>query len=129
MSLSLYWALIIWLWWFCWAILRVVLWWLVNTYIPHTLPLWTLSVNVLGSLIIWIMFGIAFYYPLPPYVKSFVISWFLWALTTFSTFAMESFFMLDGWKYKDFLLNISLNVILTVLFVAIGFYLMKMILK
>ena len=129
MSLSLYWALIIWLGWFFWAILRVFLWWLVNSHIPHILPLWTLFVNVLGSFIIWIMFGIAFYYPLPPHVKSFIISWFLWALTTFSTFAMESFFMLDGWRYKEFLLNISLNIILTILFVAIWFYLMKLILK
>jgi len=75
------------------------------------------------------MFGIAFYYPLNPHVKSFIVSWFLGALTTFSTFAMESFFMLDSGKYKDFLLNTSANLILTILFVAIGFYTMKLILK
>lgn len=129
MNLTLVGAVIIWLGWFLWAILRVLLWWFVNTYLPHTLPLWTLFVNVLWSFIIWIVFWIAFYYHIPSHIKSFIISGFLWALTTFSTFAMESFFMLDAGKYKYFILNVWLNVILTILFAAVGFYLIKLILK
>jgi CrcB protein len=75
------------------------------------------------------MFWIFFYYSINIHVKSLIITWFLWALTTFSTFAMESFFLFDEWNIFKWFINIFLNVFLTILFVAIWFYLTKLILK
>jgi CrcB protein len=56
-------------------------------------------------------------------------TWFLWALTTYSTFALESFFMIDRWNYIHFILNISLNLIWTIVFAWFGFYLISYLLK
>ncbi len=93
---------------------------------PH-FPFWTLIVNLTGSFIIWVLFGIFEYVAINPYYKSMIVTWFLGALTTFSTFALESFFMLDRWNYHHFVLNISLNLIWTILLAGLGFYLVKFI--
>lgn len=62
-------------------------------------------------------------------IKSMLTTWFLGALTTYSTFALESFFMLDRWNYAHFFLNISLNLVWTILFAWLGFYLVRFMFK
>jgi hypothetical protein len=42
---------------------------------------------------------------------------------------MESFFLFDEWNFLKWFTNIFLNVFLTILFVAIWFYLTKILLK
>jgi len=120
--------LAIWIWGFLWAISRAYITQIMKNFSEH-FPFWTLTANVLWSLIIGIMFGIFFYYSVHTHIKSLVVTGFLWALTTFSTFAMESFFFLDEWEYLKALGNIFANIVLTILFVAIWFYLTKIILK
>ena len=115
----------VWIWGFFWAISRYALTKFWNYIFPHNVPFGTLLVNVLWSFIIWILFGIFFYYSVDIRIKSLVVTGFLWALTTFSTFALESFFLLDWWNYKHFAYNLLLNIIWTILFVAIWFYLAK----
>ncbi len=113
----------IWFWWFLWAISRYSLTNLVNTTIPHNhLSYWTFASNVIWSLIIWILFWIFGLMSVNIYLKSFIVTGFLWALTTFSTFAMESFFLLDAWNFKYFLINVWLNLFFTIFFVFIGYY-------
>lgn len=76
-------------------------------------PVGTLSVNVLGSFIIGFM-AMFFENIVEPEYKALVITGFLGALTTFSTFSLENVTMLQDGDYIKVALNISLNVTLTI---------------
>ena len=107
------------------AITRAYLNGLVSTQFPHTLPFGTLTVNLIGSLIIGILFAIFANTTqdtaLSVNMKSFLTTGFLGALTTYSTFAMESFFLLQGGSYFLAAINMSANVFGTVLMAGLGF--------
>ncbi len=76
-------------------------------------PVGTLFVNVLGSFIIGFM-AMYFENTVQPEYKALVITGFLGALTTFSTFSLENTNMLFDGEYFKVFLNISLNVIFTI---------------
>ena len=108
---------------------------IINNYISHhyshTLPYGILFVNLLGSLIIGIMFAIFTFTSLfsnDTRFYSFVTTGILGALTTYSTFALESFMMLHSGHYGMAALNMSLNLFGTILFAGIGFMGVKLIL-
>jgi CrcB protein len=63
------------------------------------------------------------------HVKSFLTTGFLGALTTYSTFAMESFLLLEGGSFMLAVVNISLNVIGTIFMAASGYTLVNYIFK
>ncbi len=75
-------------------------------------PIGTLSVNILGSFIIGFM-AMFFQNMIEPQYKAFVMTGFLGALTTFSTFSLENVNMLQDGDYSRAALNITLNVTLT----------------
>lgn len=109
---------------------------LINNYIshhfPHTLPYGILFVNLLGSLIIGIMFGLFTFTSIFSHdarLYSFVTTGILGALTTYSTFALDSFMLLNTGHYGMAALNMSLNLFGTVLFAGIGFMSIKFILS
>ncbi len=108
------------------AVLRAYLNGVVNHQFPHSLPFGTLSVNLLGSFIIGALFA---YFTYTTYfsvqVKSFLTTGFLGGLTTYSTFAMETFFLLSGGHLLMAALNIALNTFGTVAMAASGYYLFK----
>lgn len=107
------------------AISRSYLNGLINSHIPHALPFGTLGVNLLGSLIIGVLFAIFANTTqdsvLSVHMKSFLTTGFLGALTTYSTFAMESFFLMQGGSYLLAAANMGINVMGTVLMAGIGF--------
>jgi CrcB protein len=107
------------------AILRAYLNGLVSHHFPHTLPFGTLSVNLVGSLMIGILFAVFANTTqsslLSVEMKSFLTTGVLGALTTYSTFAMESFFLLQGGSYLLAAANMSLNLFGTVLMAGLGF--------
>ncbi len=76
-------------------------------------PVGTLSVNVLGSFIIGFM-AMYFSQVVAPEYKALVITGFLGALTTFSTFSLENVNMLQSGEYYRVLLNIALNIFFTI---------------
>ncbi|RRS32732.1 MAG: camphor resistance protein CrcB [Epsilonproteobacteria bacterium (ex Lamellibrachia satsuma)] len=76
-------------------------------------PVGTLSVNVLGSFIIGFA-AMFFAQVVEPEYKAFVITGFLGALTTFSTFSLENVNMLQDGDYAKVALNIFFNVVLTI---------------
>ena len=121
--------LYVWIWGFFGAIARYFLTKFWNYILPHNVPFGTLLVNVFGSFMIGILFGIFYYYSVDIKIKSLVMTWFLGALTTFSTFAAESFFLADWWNYKHFFYNIWLNLFFTIGFVAVWFYGVKFIIE
>lgn len=108
------------------AVLRAYLNGVVNHQFPHTLPFGTLSVNLIGSFIIGVLFAYFSYTTfLGVQAKSFLTTGFLGGLTTYSTFAMETFFLLSGGHLLMAAVNMALNTFGTVAMAAAGFYLVK----
>jgi len=107
------------------ATLRLLINTFINKYFIHPLPLGTLGVNLLGSLLIGFLF--AYFHlntTLSPHLKTFMITGILGALTTYSTFAIESFFLLESGDYFTAFLNMTLNLFGTILFAGIGYTLL-----
>ena len=112
------------------ATLRLFINSLVNKHFVHALPLGTLAVNLLGSLLIGVLF--AYFHlntSLSPHLKTFMVTGILGALTTYSTFAIESFFLLESGHYTQAFANMALNVFGTILMAGLGYLLVLQITK
>ncbi len=101
---------------------------IVNRLYPYEFPVGILLVNVIGSFIIGVMFAIFLHYNLPDNLKSFITTGFLGALTTYSTFAIESFFLLQTSIVLG-LTNMALNLFGTILAAASGYKLIHFFIK
>ena len=112
------------------AISRAYLNGLISHKIPHVLPIGTLGVNLLGSFIMGVLFAYFMQNSnIPIHLKSFLTTGLLGALTTYSTFAIESFWMIEGGDLLLAALNMSLNVFGTVMMAGAGFYLIQTLFK
>jgi len=112
------------------AVSRAYLNGLISSKVPHELPFGTLGVNLIGSFIMGLLVSYFVYSTLfSVHIKSFLTTGFLGALTTYSTFAIESFLMLEAGSITLALLNISLNVFGTIFMAGSGFYIVKSIMK
>lgn len=76
-------------------------------------PIGTLTVNVLGSFIIGFLY-LYFEQSINPLYKAMLITGFLGALTTFSTFSLETVLMLQDGLLMKALINIVANVTFTI---------------
>lgn len=104
------------------AILRAYLNGSINKALSSSFPFGTLGVNLLGSLIIGILFCIfANSNVFSPTAKSFLTTGFLGALTTYSTFAIETFWLLQGGSYLMATLNLTLNAIGSIFMASLGY--------
>lgn len=98
--------------------------WLAKFNTAHEwMLLGTLAANVLGGLLI----GIALVHvdKLHPHARFFLITGFLGGLTTFSTFSAEVFTLMNSGKVIQAVIWIGMQVMITVLATALGFYAMK----
>jgi len=110
------------------AISRVYLNGLINSKVMHDLPLGTLGVNLIGSFIMGMLFAYFLHTTLlSMHMKSFLSTGILGALTTYSTFAIESFILLQTGSYFLAVSNMMLNTIGTVVMAGIGFTLINVI--
>jgi len=112
------------------ATLRLFISGATNKYFVHSLPLGTLAVNLIGSLLIGMLF--AYFHlntSLSPHVKTFLVTGLLGALTTYSTFAIESFFLLESGHYIHAFANMALNLFGTIILAGVGYYLIMQITK
>ncbi len=97
-------------------------------YFPHQLPLATLTVNIVGSFFIGILIGLFLYFTPSDILKGFLVTGFLGALTTYSTFAIESYMLLNS-SFWYGVLNIVLNVVGTIVAAGLGYKLIIYFLK
>jgi CrcB protein len=111
------------------AVLRAYLNGVFSHHFSHTLPVGTLGVNLLGSFIMGLFVAYFMYTTaLSVHVKSFLTTGILGALTTYSTFAIESLLLLQGGHILLASANIVFNALGTVFMAGIGFYLVKLLL-
>jgi len=90
----------------------------------ETFPIGTLSVNVLGGFLIGFL-ALYFQQHASPEYRALVITGFLGALTTFSTFSYESVMLIEHGAFAKALFNIMINVILSISATILGMWVFK----
>ncbi|WP_457594177.1 fluoride efflux transporter CrcB [Hydrogenimonas sp.] len=106
------------------AILRFLISGWMQKFSASLFPVGTLSVNVIGSFII----GFAVLYfenVIAPHQKALIITGMLGALTTFSTFSVETVTMLQGGLWGRAAANIALNTSLCIAATIAGMVIFK----
>jgi CrcB protein len=107
------------------AILRFTLSGWVQKASASTFPFGTLSVNILGSFMIGFLFLYFQHINLSPNHKALFITGLLGALTTFSTFSLDTVLLMQASMYVKALLNVLLNVLFSVGATTLGMIFFK----
>jgi CrcB protein len=107
------------------AILRFMLSGWVQKATASTFPFGTLSVNILGSFIIGFLFLYFQHINLSPNHKALFITGLLGALTTFSTFSLDTVLLMQNELYTKALYNILLNVLFSIGATVLGMMFFK----
>jgi len=95
---------------------------LANHLFKSPFPWGTTIVNLTGSFLLGIFVGLISQKLLQhPFLKSLLTTGMMGALTTYSTFAVESFFLIDNGKWERAGLFILVNLLGTILLAGIGF--------
>ena len=105
--------------------------WLINKLIPSdTFPYSTISVNLIGCLLIGILAG---YLLTHNHFKSdiypLLVVGFCGGLTTFSAFALDNYNMIKSNDFFNSILYITLSVAGCIIMVYVGFYMIQKILN
>ena len=107
------------------AILRFTLSGWVQKATTSTFPLGTLSVNILGSFIIGFLFLYFQHVNLSPTQKALFITGLLGALTTFSTFSLDTVLLMQEEFYVKAFSNVLFNVVFSVGGTLLGMWVFK----
>lgn len=110
------------------AILRAYVVNLSNKTFVSDFPYGILAVNLTGSFFIGVLFALFAIQTFSDPFKAFLTTGFLGALTTYSTFAIESFFLLETSLFLG-LSNIFFNLFGSILAAASGFKLINFFIK
>ena len=86
----------------------------------NSFPIGILFVNLVGSLIIGILYAYFSTQEISTAVKAFLVAGFLGGLTTFSTFALDTYLLFNS-SLNFAILNIALNLFGSIFLVMIGF--------
>ena len=106
------------------ATLRMLISSSTNKHFISTIPYGTVLVNLLGSFIIGLLFAyFQLHTQLSPSIKTFLITGLLGALTTYSTFAIESFLMLQAGQYTHAFASMALNLFGSIFLAGLGYLL------
>jgi len=112
------------------AVSRAYLNGVISHKLPHELPFGTLGVNLLGSFIMGVLISYFMYtHIFSMHIKSFMSTGILGALTTYSTFAIESFLLFEGGSFTLAVINILLNVVGTIFMAGSGYMLVQKIMS
>ncbi|RPI14756.1 MAG: fluoride efflux transporter CrcB [Ignavibacteriae bacterium] len=102
------------------AILRYITSRFVNNYFP-AFPFGTLTVNILGSFLLgFLLYSIAYGKSVSSDLRDLIAIGFIGGFTTMSTFAYESFRLLELKELSFFAFNITANVLLSVIAIYVG---------
>jgi CrcB protein len=93
------------------------------------LPWGTIAVNLIGCFIIGFLWNIFENFTYSPNTRAFIFIGILGAFTTFSTFGIESFYLLKDGEIKLGIINILISNVGGIGLVAIGYILSKSLLK
>ncbi|HDR2390315.1 TPA: fluoride efflux transporter CrcB [Enterobacter roggenkampii] len=100
-----------------------------NTLFP-SLPPGTLLVNLLGAFIIGAAMAFFMRHPqLDPALKLLIVTGLCGGLTTFSTFSVEVFTLLQAGNYLWSFISVMVHVLGSLLMTAAGFYLMVIVIS
>jgi CrcB protein len=99
---------------------------LIADYLPFSFPFGTLIVNVLGSLLIGIIFAIGDKTKvLTPEIRIFLAVGLCGGFTTFSTFSLDSYGLIKGGEYLYLSMYVISSVILSILATIAGIWIIK----
>ncbi|MDP8298137.1 MAG: fluoride efflux transporter CrcB [Candidatus Orphnella occulta] len=104
------------------ALLRYGVSGLISRSFSGGFPLGTLAVNLIGSFLIGLIWGVLEIATISQNLRLFLLIGLLGSFTTFSTFSLENFSMIRDGEYWLVLCNVALSVVLGVMFVFIGFF-------
>ncbi len=111
------------------AVSRYLLSKYVSGYFGAIFPWGTLAVNLIGSLLIGFLFGLAEKTIIPASIRTFVMIGFIGAFTTFSTYVLESVNLFRDGEIKLGLLNIGISNILGIGCIILGFYMASLLMQ
>ena len=107
------------------ALLRYYVSILPYKYINTSFPIGTFIVNILGSFFIGFLWGISENILIPSNIRFLIFTGFIGAFTTFSTYALESFRLIQNGQFRFAITNIILSPIIGLIGVFIGYMLAK----
>ena len=99
-------------------------------WLGHGYPFGTLFVNVIGSLAMGLLIEyLALRWSPPAEIRSFLVTGFLGAFTTFSTFSLDAAVLLQKGAYLTAGSYVLLSVILSIVGLFAGLYIMRLVLS
>ena len=107
------------------AILRFTISGWVTNLTTSSFPFGTLSVNILGSFVIGFLFLYFQHINLSPTQKALFITGLLGALTTFSTFSLDTVLLMQEELYLKAFSNVLMNVLFSIGATFLGMMLFK----
>jgi CrcB protein len=93
-----------------------------HKYVEGAFPYGTLMVNVIGSLIIGLLWGTWETANISSHLRTFIFIGILGGFTTFSSFSLETMNLCRDGEFKMAIINILANNILGILMVFAGFF-------
>ncbi len=100
--------------------------------LPASVPSFvaTLTVNVIGCAIMGMMASLLLFYPtMDTTIRPFIMIGFLGALTTFSSFALDSFHLLEKQQYTLLALYMTSSFVVSLLVFFASYHFMKWVLS
>jgi fluoride exporter len=107
------------------ALLRFSIYLIADRYLNKDLPWGTLIVNLIGSLLIGVLWSYFDKTNITPAIRIFLFVGILGSFTTFSTFAFENLSLAQEGAFRTMAVNILLNNVLGIGLCFAGYYLVK----